>query len=134
VLAQFLDARFPGKLIDERLLEALRRPGEPGVSPAGSPGSARANLARWFPRGSAPGDALALVELLADPDKLVRFWALAHLKELAGTDHGYDEKAIQEPPAAEVLGRWRRWAEGKSTVDRRQSTAGEKKVQGSQRP
>ena len=127
VLAHFLDARIPASLIDERLLWALRRlPGEGGLPPGSGDGRgpARSNLARWFPRAPTPVLAETLVGLLSDPDALVRFWALAHLKDLAGTDHGYDEKAVDAPPAPEVLERWRSWAQGFKSLPNRLPSAG----------
>jgi hypothetical protein len=47
-----------------------------------------------------------LVDLLQDEDESVRFYAIASLRRITGTDNGYDYKAAPQRRAAAVE-RWR---------------------------
>ncbi|MBN1766284.1 MAG: HEAT repeat domain-containing protein [Sedimentisphaerales bacterium] len=47
-----------------------------------------------------------LVDLLADEDKAVRFYAIGALRRITGTDHGYDFKANAQE-RSQAIERWR---------------------------
>ena len=49
-----------------------------------------------------------LVDSLGDEDRSVRFYAIAALKEITGTDNGFDYKDSPELQA-EAVERWRQW-------------------------
>jgi hypothetical protein len=113
IVARYLDSRFPPALLDERLLVAIRALARRTAGSGGAAGEPvddlRAALVRWFPRAPTPELARVLVELLSDPALKVRFWAAAHLKELAGNGLGYDP-AAPLPDREPALARWRSWS------------------------
>jgi hypothetical protein len=55
-----------------------------------------------------------LVDLLQDEDRAVRYYAIASLRRITGTDHGYDFKA-DAGSRAEAVARWREELNQKKT-------------------
>ena len=66
----------------------------------------RIQAIRWVADNNHPQAVPELVNMLSDEDQAVRFYAITALKELTGTDLGYDFKAGPAQRAA-ALKKWK---------------------------
>ena len=86
-LYRFLLARFAETMIDSETERALK---------AAAP-DARARLIRFYPANATSERVARLIRFLEEPQADGRFWAVARLRALAGSEFGFDPS---EPPSS----------------------------------
>lgn len=112
----YLVSRLGTDVVDNAIIE---RAGQPSTTD-------RPGLLRFFPASTNPGVERIgqLVELLADPDHVVRFWALEHLSVISGGKKFGLDPTIEpnDTQAVEATAKWKAWLERKPGTRRHQES------------